>query len=200
MSQRIDRVDALLREEIGKLLAKEVQDPRVGFVTVTEVEASPDLRHARVWVSVIGSADEQRTAMRALARAMPFVRHQLGSRLRLKRIPDLHVHLDDSMSRGTRVLRILDELERGETPESVPADDRLPTPVARLPREGDSPDALDEGPAGLDGGPGMIGTGHEGPAEDGGPRTRDGHARRRDPGVRRGRTRPGPHGRRQRSG
>jgi ribosome-binding factor A len=149
VSQRIVRVDALLREEIGRLLAKEVQDPGVGFVTVTEVEASPDLRHARVWVSVIGTPTEQREALRALGRAMPFVRHQLGARLRLKRIPDLHVQLDDSMSRGTRVLRILDELERGETPESAPVDERLPTPVARLPREGDAPEPLD-GPGAVD--------------------------------------------------
>jgi ribosome-binding factor A len=144
VSQRIERVDALLRQEIGKILAREVQDPGVGFVTVTDVEASPDLGHARVWVSVIGSADEQRGALRALERAMPFVRRQLGARLRLKRIPDLHVHLDDSMSRGTRVLQILDGLERGETPDGGPAEAQLPKPVARLPREGDAVEAPEE--------------------------------------------------------
>jgi len=148
VSQRIDRVDALLRQEIVGLLAREVQDPGVGFVTVTEVEASPDLHHARVWVSVIGSPEEQRSALRALRRAMPFVRHELGTRLRLKRIPDLHVQLDDSMSRGTRVLRILDELERGESPEGMPVDERLPTPVARLPREGDAPEPSGDDPGG----------------------------------------------------
>jgi ribosome-binding factor A len=153
VSQRIERVDALLREEIGRVLATEVKDPGVGFVTVTEVEASPDLRHARVWVSVIGGPDEQRAALRALGRAMPFVRRQLGDRLRLKRIPDLHVHLDDSMSRATRVFRILDELERGETPEGAPVDQALPTPVARLPRAGDAAglsgpdDAIAAGPS-----------------------------------------------------
>ena len=162
MSQRVERVDALLREEIGKLLAKEVQDPRIGFVTVTEVEASPDLRHARVWVSVIGSPDEQRTAVRALGRAMPYVRHELGARLRLKRIPELHVELDDSMSRATRVLRILDELERGENPESVPPDEQLPTPVRRLPRDGDAPEPADTREAAdvpEAGGPGPAGQG-----------------------------------------
>ena len=147
MSQRIDRVDALLREEIGQLLAREVRDPGVGFVTVTEVAATPDLRHARVWVSVIGDPGERRAALRALERAMPFVRHELGTRLRLKRIPALHVQLDDSMSRGTRVLRILDELERGEAPHDLPEDERLPTPVARLRREGDAPEPADDGPA-----------------------------------------------------
>jgi ribosome-binding factor A len=185
VSQRIERVDALLREEIGRLLAKEVQDPGVGFVTVTEVEASPDLRHARVWVSVIGTADEQRKALRALARAMPFVRHELGARLRLKRIPDLHVQLDDSMSRGTRVLRILDELERGETPDSVPVDEWLPTPVARLPREGDAPEpaATSRDAAG------------RGPADGGRAEPGSGSSRAGGTGARRGRPRSARHGR-----
>lgn len=157
MSQRIDRVDALLREEIGKLLVREVHDPGVGFVTVTEVAATPDLRHARVWVSVIGDPDQRRAALRALERAMPFVRHELGTRLRLKRIPALHVELDDSMSRATRVLRILDELERGEAPGAPAVEEPLPTPVARLPREGDAPEPADAGPPALEVEPGAGG-------------------------------------------
>jgi hypothetical protein len=71
---------------------------------------------------------------------MPFVRHELGSRLRIRRIPDLHVHLDDSAERGTRVLRLLSELEAGATPDGdAPIGESLPTPVRRLPHEGDLP-------------------------------------------------------------
>jgi ribosome-binding factor A len=143
MTQRTNRVDELLRQEIGGLLAREIADPRIGFATITDVETTPDLRHAKVSVSVIGSHAEREAAVKALAHAMPFVRHELGVRLRIKRIPELHVHLDDTMERGTRVLRLLTELEAGTDPDELAArDDTLPTPVGRLPHEGDSPEPI----------------------------------------------------------
>lgn len=140
MSQRTERIDELLRQEIGEILSREVADPRVGFATVTEVETAPDLRHARVWISVIGQRGERDEAIAALQHAMPFVRRELGTRLRLKRIPEFHVRLDDSAERGTRVLQLINELEAGATPDAVPAGESLPTPVARLRREGDAPE------------------------------------------------------------
>ena len=151
MSQRTERVDELLRQEIGEILAREVADPRIGFATVTDVETTADLQHAKVWVSVIGDAAERRATLAALDRAMGFVRRELGVRLRLRRIPALHVELDASMEHGTRVLQILDELEHGDAPRAAlladaPVKESLPTPVARLPREGDTPEP-DAGPA-----------------------------------------------------
>ncbi len=141
MSQRTQRVDELLRQEIGALLAKEIADPRIGFVTITEVETAPDLRHAKVWVSVIGGKTDRDETVRALQQAMGYVRHQLGQRLRIRRIPELHVRLDDSAERGTRLLHLINELESGADPEAItPLDEDLPTPVQRLPHEGDTPD------------------------------------------------------------
>jgi ribosome-binding factor A len=141
MSQRTERVDELLRQEITSIVARDVADPRIGFVTITSVETTPDLRHAKVWVSVIGQPAERTAAVKALGRAMPFVRHELGSRLRLRRIPDLHVELDDTAERGTRVLSLLHDLDVGEIPDvDAPGVEVLPTPVARLPHEGDLPD------------------------------------------------------------
>jgi ribosome-binding factor A len=141
MSQRTEKVDELLRQEITSIVAREVADPRIGFVTITSVETTQDLRHAKVWVSVIGQPAERTAALKALGRAMPFVRHELGTRLRMRRIPDLHVELDDTAERGTRVLRLLHDLEVGEIPEDeVKGVEVLPTPVARLPHEGDLPD------------------------------------------------------------
>ena len=128
MSERTARVDELLREEISGIIAREVQDPRVGFVTVTGVEVTPDLRHATVWVSVIGTPDERRETMRGLGRAMPFVRRQLG-KLRLKRIPELHVRDDRTSQRGTRILNILRDLETGIDPVDPSAGETLPTPI-----------------------------------------------------------------------
>jgi len=107
MTQRTKRVDELLRQEISQILSREIADPEIGFATVTEVETAPDLRHARVWFSVIGQKAERDQTVRALERAMVYVRRQLGTRLRLRRIPELHVRLDDSVERGTRVLQLL---------------------------------------------------------------------------------------------
>ncbi|HET9851129.1 MAG TPA: 30S ribosome-binding factor RbfA [Candidatus Limnocylindrales bacterium] len=132
MTQRTDRIDQLLREEIGAILAKDVQDPRIGFVTVTDVETAPDLSTARVWVSVIGQPDERKQTIRALEHAMPFVRRELGSRIRIRRIPELLVRADDSAQRGTRVLQLLAELEAGGSPDDVPdVQESLPTPASR---------------------------------------------------------------------
>jgi len=143
MSQRTERVDELLRQEIGEIVAREIADPRVGFTTITEVETTPDLRHAKVWVSVIGQPAERDATIAALRRAVPFVRHELGGRLRLKRIPDLHIELDDTAERGTRILQLLSDLESGAAPagESDPLEtESLPTPVARVRRPGDTSD------------------------------------------------------------
>jgi ribosome-binding factor A len=218
MTQRTQRVDELLRQEIGALLAKEVADPRIGFATITDVETSPDLRHAKVWVSVIGDEAARRETIRALQQAMGFIRHELGKRLRIRRIPDLHVHLDDSAERGTRVLYLLNELEAGVEPDAIqPLHDSLPTPVKRLPHDGDTPDETaaepparpgdvppspgprgrGRGPAGGEpsrgrpsrGGPRGDGLRGDGPRRDG-PRAEGGT--RRAPGIRGGRgSRPG---------
>ena len=143
MSQRTERVDELLRQEIGEIIAREVADPRIGFATITSVETTPDLRHAKVWVSVIGQPAERDAALAALRHAMPFIRHELGGRLRIRRIPDLHVQLDDTAERGTRILRLLADLETGSVPDGDPGvAESLPTPVARL----HQPDDLDEEP------------------------------------------------------
>jgi len=133
MSQRTDRVDELLRQEIGVLLAKEIADPRIGFVTITDVETAPDLRHAKVWVSIIGGKADQKETLRALQHSMGFIRHELGRTLRIKRIPDLHVHLDETAERGTRILQLLADIESGASPApDVPVTESLPTPVPRV--------------------------------------------------------------------
>ena len=139
MTQRTDRIDQILRQEIGQALEREVSDPRIGFVTVTNVETVRDLSRAKVWVSIIGSAEERKETLSALRKAMPFIRHGLNSKIRLRRIPELDVRLDDSMERGTRVLQILSELEDGRSSDGVDKpSESLPTPVARFRQEGDT--------------------------------------------------------------
>lgn len=145
MTARTDRIDELLRQEIGVIISREIADPRVGFATVTSVVTTPDLRHAKVFVSVIGQAADRKATLTALGRAMPFIQHELGKRLRIKRIPQFHLELDDTLERGTRVLHLLNELEAGHEPaEDAAIGESLPTPVARLPHEGDADPPIGE--------------------------------------------------------
>ena len=138
----------LLRQEIGQALEREVTDPGIGFVTVTNVETVPDLSRARVWVSVIGSEEKRKETLAALRRAMPFIRHGLGTKLSLRRIPELDVRLDDSIERGTRVLKIINDLEAGQIPDLPDTNaESLPNPVPRLRLEGDTLDDLPPIPA-----------------------------------------------------
>lgn len=147
MTARTDRVDELLRQEIGSIISREIADPRVGFATVTSVVTTPDLRHAKVYISVIGQAADRAATLSALGRAMPFIQHELGKRLHIKRIPQFHLELDDTLERGTRVLHLLNELEAGHEPiEEATTGESLPTPVARLPHEGDADPPVDDVP------------------------------------------------------
>jgi ribosome-binding factor A len=129
VTDRTARLDQLLREEISAIIAKDIADPRVGFVTVTEVDVTSDLSHATVWVSVIGDEAARKASLRALGRAMPYIRHKLGD-LRIRKVPELHLRHDDSVERGARVLHLIDELEHGADPSVTPPPlDTLPEPV-----------------------------------------------------------------------
>ncbi|MBA2382294.1 MAG: 30S ribosome-binding factor RbfA, partial [Chloroflexi bacterium] len=121
MTARTDRIDELFRQEINAILTREVDDPKIGFATITGVETQPDLRHAKVRVSVIGPPEARRGTIVAMGRHMPFVRHELGKRLRMKRIPEFHLELDETLERGTRILHLLDEIEAGNVPDDVTA-------------------------------------------------------------------------------
>ncbi len=120
MSQgsRPERVADQVRAEIGQLLAREVRDPGVGFVTLTRVQISPDLQIARVYYTSLGDDVARRNTMRALERAAPFLRRQVGSRLRLKRIPELKFVYDESIAGQDRIEHLLNEIRASE-----PADD-----------------------------------------------------------------------------
>jgi ribosome-binding factor A len=121
MSQRTDRLDSQIRQELMELLQREMKDPRLGFATITRVETARDLGHARVWVSVLGSEVERERTMNALQVATPWLRRRLGERLSLRHVPELTVREDDSIASGDRVLQIIQELS-GEATEPPPDD------------------------------------------------------------------------------
>ena len=115
MSRRIERLNEQFREEISDLLRRQVKDPRLGvFITVTQVSVSPDLSHAKVYVSVMGSAEEKQGALRGLDAASAFIRHELGERLSMRRTPRLTFRYDDSVEQGAHVLDLLDEVGEQE--------------------------------------------------------------------------------------
>ncbi len=118
MTDRTVRIDQRIQQEMMELLQREMRDPRVGFVTVTRVETAKDLRHARVWVSVLGSDEQREQAMAALRDATPWLRRRMGERLQLRYVPQLTLKRDDSIESGDRVLRLLAEIEH------APADRR----------------------------------------------------------------------------
>ena len=109
-SSRASRVGDQIREELATLLTREVQDPGIGFVTLTHVKVSPDLQQARVYYTTIGDEKARKESARALGRATPFLRRQIGQRLRLKRVPELTFFYDEAIEKGDRIERILLEL------------------------------------------------------------------------------------------
>jgi ribosome-binding factor A len=111
MSHRSQKLAEELKNEISAIIAQEIKDPRVGFATVTEVKVSPDLRYARVSVSVLGSAQEKQETLEALVRATGYIRRLIGARIRLRHTPELSFAYDDSIERGERMMRLFDEIE-----------------------------------------------------------------------------------------
>jgi len=111
MSRRTERVNQLLREEISELL-RQAKDPRLdSFVTVTEVNITPDLRHAKVFVSILGDEKEQERVLAGLAAASGFLRRQLAPRLTMRFVPELAFLRDDSIERGSHLLQLIDQIE-----------------------------------------------------------------------------------------
>ncbi len=108
MTDRMRRVNEALREVIASTIAGELEDPRIGFVTVTSVETSPDLRTARVFVSVLGDEQERETTLAALASSHGVLQSAIATQMRLKRTPTLSFHYDEGPERGVRLGRLLE--------------------------------------------------------------------------------------------
>ena len=110
MTRRTERINDQLREEISALVLREMKDPRIGgLVTITEVEVSPDLSRAKVFVSVLGSEDEKKSTLKALAAGAGFLQRELRRRLTIRRMPELTFVADDSIAHGSRILSLLNE-------------------------------------------------------------------------------------------
>ena len=111
---RAERVGDQIRAEMGTLLAREVHDPGIGFTTVTRVTVTRDLQLARVYYTTLGDATARRAASRALRRAAPFLRHQIGQRLRLRRVPVLEFVFDQSIEGQDRIERLIQQIHEAD--------------------------------------------------------------------------------------
>jgi len=106
--ERMRRVNAAVRHVIGDAVAQDLKDPRVGFVTVTDVKTSADLRHARVYVSILGTPAEREASLEGLRSAHGYLQRQVARELRLKHTPELDFVLDDTAERAFRLEELLD--------------------------------------------------------------------------------------------
>ncbi len=115
MSHRIERVNQLIRQEISELLQREIKDPRLSrFIAVTEVDTSSDLRHAKIYISFISSQPEKQAALDALTGAANFFRKEMVRNLRLRRIPELSFHWDDSIEHGAHIMDLIDQVSSSD--------------------------------------------------------------------------------------
>ncbi|MGD2067206.1 MAG: 30S ribosome-binding factor RbfA [Gemmatimonadota bacterium] len=109
-SRRIQRLNEQLKREISQVIRREVRDPRVGIVTVTDVDVTSDLTMARVYVRPMGDGPDRSEALEGLRAAAPHIRHQLGRTLRIRRVPELHFEHDETLERAMRIESILEEV------------------------------------------------------------------------------------------
>ena len=120
---RSDRVGALLQGAISELLLRDVKDPRIGMVTVTGVKLSPDLKHARVFVSTVGDAAARTRMLAGLASARPYLQSQAGRRLGLRFTPELRFEIDNSVDAADRLERLLRSVEAERRDDASDDDD-----------------------------------------------------------------------------
>jgi ribosome-binding factor A len=110
--RRTERLGHQIRVELAELISRQVKDPRIGFATVTRVELSADLHHARVFVSVLGNPEEQKNNIEGLTSAAGFLRHEIGHRLALRRAPELSFILDPGVEAGEKIEMLLQQLHK----------------------------------------------------------------------------------------
>jgi ribosome-binding factor A len=107
---RVSRVGEQIKKELSQIIQQEIKDPRIGFVTVTAVEMSGDLQQAKVFVSILGSQTEKDDSMKALEKAKGFIRSEVGHRIQLRHVPDIHFAVDQSLDHSEQITRLLHDV------------------------------------------------------------------------------------------
>lgn len=116
--RRPERIAEQIKEEVSLIIAGDLEDPRIGFVTVTDTRVSPDLRHAKIFITVLGTEEQVAESIQALNHAAGFIRHQLGAALRIKRLPELRFVYDETPQTAARIEALLsEEVEKAKARE-----------------------------------------------------------------------------------
>jgi ribosome-binding factor A len=116
---RVERVAAFIREEVSRIIREDVSDPRIGFVSITGVDVSPDLENARIRVSILANTQEKKESMKGLYSATSFIRGKLGELMETRVVPELTFINDDSLEKGSRVLNIISGFKQKDHDRSI---------------------------------------------------------------------------------
>ncbi|WHY88097.1 30S ribosome-binding factor RbfA [Neobacillus novalis] len=116
MSHRANRVGEQMKKELGDIISRKIKDPRIGFVTVTDVEVTGDLQQAKVYISVLGDEEQRENTLKGLAKAKGFIRTEIGQRIRLRKTPEIIFEWDESIDYGNRIETLLHELHTDDKP------------------------------------------------------------------------------------
>jgi ribosome-binding factor A len=111
MSLRSNRVGEQMKKELSDIIGRKIKDPRIGFVTVTDVQVSGDLQQAKVYISVLGDEEQRENTLKGLAKAKGFIRTEVGQRIRLRKTPEIIFEWDESINYGNRINSILHQLQ-----------------------------------------------------------------------------------------
>lgn len=114
---RATRVGEQMKKELGDIIGRKLKDPRVGFVTVTDVEVTGDLQQAKVYITVLGDDEQKQNTLKGLAKAKGFIRSEIGKRIRLRKTPEILFEFDESIDYGNRIESLLKEINRDESLE-----------------------------------------------------------------------------------
>lgn len=140
--KRVARLNEQLKRELTALIQFEVRDPRIGMVTITDVEVTPDLYHAKVYFTLLGDVDERRTAAEGLRAAAGFLRTEIGRRMHIRRAPELHFTFDETLEHAARIEQLLREARRDAAPAA--ADDAASEPAPPAPGQDGAESGTDD--------------------------------------------------------
>ncbi|MBD8068257.1 30S ribosome-binding factor RbfA [Bacillus sp. PS06] len=112
MSIRPTRVGEQMKKELSDIIGRKIKDPRIGFVTVTDVQVTGDLQQAKVYISVLGDHEQRENTLKGLAKAKGFIRSEIGKRIRLRKTPEIQFEFDESIDYGNRIETLLSDLNR----------------------------------------------------------------------------------------
>jgi ribosome-binding factor A len=112
MSLRATRVGEQMKKELSDIIGRKLKDPRIGFVTVTDVRVTGDLQQAKVYISVLGDEEQRQNTLKGLAKAKGFIRSEIGQRIRLRKTPEIYFEIDESIDYGNRIESLIRQISK----------------------------------------------------------------------------------------